>query len=301
MVWIPGGRFFMGSQDTTQTNALPIHAVRVDGFWMDRTAVTNAAFTRFVQATGYITVAERKPDPRDYPGAPPENLVPGAAVFTPPGRAVSLNDAYTWWRYVPGASWRHPNGPSSTLEGQERCPVTQVAYADAAAYARWAGKRLPTEAEWEFAARGGLDRRRYCWGDTLQPGGKWRANIWQGHFPEKNTSEDGFAGVAPVGSFAPNGYGLYDMSGNVWEWCSDWYRPDYYRTLAATGQVARNPPGPANSFDPAEPGIPKRVLRGGSYLCTDQYCCGYAVGNRGKGAVDSGASNIGFRCVLSRP
>jgi sulfatase modifying factor 1 len=299
MVWIPGGEFWMGCEDPAMPDARPLHRVRVASFWMDKTEVTNAQFARFVHATGYVTVAERKPDPRDFPGAPLENLVPGSLVFTPPGGSVPLKSLYAWWRFVPGASWRHPEGPGSDLKGREKHPVVHVAWEDAVAYARWAGKRLPTEAEWEFAARGGLDRKRYCWGDTLKPGGKWQANIWEGHFPDRNTAEDGFRGTAPVASFPANGYGLYDMAGNVWEWCADWYRPDAYSRLLATNGVASNPQGPADSFDPAEPGIPKRVQRGGSFLCCDQYCSRYIAGARGKGAVDSGTSHVGFRCVRS--
>jgi formylglycine-generating enzyme len=301
MVRIPGGEFWMGCDDPAMPDARPFHRVRLSGFWIDKTEVTNAQFARFVRATGYLTVAERKPDPREFPGAPPENLVPGSLVFTPPRGKVSLTSVYRWWRYQPGANWRHPEGPGSDRKGRENHPVVHVAWEDAAAYARWAGKRLPTEAEWEFAARGGLDRKRYCWGNELKPGGKWQANIWQGHFPDENRAEDGFRGTAPVGSFPPNGYGLYDMAGNVWEWCADWYRPDYYGELAARKQVAVNPMGPASSEDPGEPGIAKRVQRGGSFLCCDQYCSRYIVGARGKGAVDSGTSHVGFRCVRSAP
>jgi sulfatase modifying factor 1 len=299
MVWIPGGEFWMGCDDPTTPDARPFHRVRVSAFWMDKTEVTNQQFARFVRATGYVTVAERKPDPRDFPGAPPENLVPGSLVFTPPEGAVPLQNAYVWWRYVPGASWRHPEGPASDLHGREKHPVVQIAWKDAAAYARWAGKRLPTEAEWEIAARGGLEGKRYCWGDARRPGGKWPANLWQGHFPDQNRVEDGFRGTAPVASFPPNGYGLYDMAGNVWEWCADWYRPDSYALLAAGGKVVWNPQGPKESLDPREPGIPKRVQRGGSFLCCDHYCSRYLPGSRGKGAVDSGASHLGFRCVRS--
>jgi sulfatase modifying factor 1 len=299
MIRIPGGTFWMGCDDPSAPDARPFHRVRVSAFWIDKTEVTNAQFARFVHATGYVTVAERQPDPRDGPGAPPGSLVPGSLVFTPPTGQVSLSSVYGWWRYQPGANWRHPAGPGSDVKGRGDYPVVHVAWEDAAAYARWADKRLPTEAEWEFAARGGLDRQRYCWGSELKPGGKWQANIWQGHFPDQNRAEDGFRGSAPVASFPANGYGLYDMAGNVWEWCADWYRPDYYRVLAARKQVAVNPQGPANSADPREHGIPKRVQRGGSFLCCDQYCSRYIVGARGKGAVDSGTSHVGFRCVRS--
>jgi formylglycine-generating enzyme len=296
MVWVPGGSFWMGCDDCKMPDAAPAHLVTVDGFWMDRTPVTNAEFAKFVQATGYTTIAERKPDPKDFPGAPPENLVAGCAVFSPPAVSVSLEDPYAWWRYVPGANWKHPEGPGSSITGREDHPAVHIAWDDAVAYAKWAGKRLPTEAEFEFAARGGLDRNRYSWGNELKPGGKWAANIWQGRFPSQNTNEDGYERTAPVTAFAPNGFGLYDMGGNVWQWCSDWYRPDYFSQLAAQGAV-RNPQGPADSFDPQEPGMPKRVQKSGSFLCSDQYCSRYLVGSRGKGATDSGSSNVGFRCI----
>lgn len=314
MVWIPGGEFSMGKSDPTvefcggndpMPDARPIHRVRVPGFWMDRTEVTNAAFARFVAATGYVTVAERPPRPEDFPGAPPELLVAGSVVFTPPHRPVPLGNALQWWRYVPGASWRHPEGPGSSLDGREHHPVVHVAYEDAEAFARWAGKRLPTEAEWEFAARGGQAGKSYPWGDELQPGGRWMANTWQGSFPHGGVAEDGFERAAPVASFPPNAYGLHDMAGNVWEWCSDWYRPDTYerRVAAAGGDVIINPRGPAESesFDPQEPGMPKRVQRSGSFLCTDQYCTRYMVGSRGKGAVDTGSNHLGFRLVRDAP
>ena len=293
MVWVPGGEFWMG--DPSHPDSLPLHRVTVDGFWMDRTEVTNAEFARFVRATGYVTVAEKKPDPRQFPDAPPEKLEPFSAVFTPPKCPCELDNHLQWWKAVPGADWRHPEGLDSNLDGRENHPVVHVCWSDAVAYAKWAGKRLPTEAEWEFAARGGLDRKRYVWGDELTPGGKWQANIWQGNFPNENTAEDGFRGTAPVGSFPPNGFGLYDMSGNVWEWCADWYRPDYYEH-----SPRYNPHGPDDSDDPLEPDRPKRVQRGGSFLCTDQYCTGYLPGARGKGDVESGSSNVGFRCVRSK-
>jgi formylglycine-generating enzyme required for sulfatase activity len=291
MVWVPGGTFWMGDPGF---NDAPPHRVSVDGFWMDKTEVTNARFARFVAATGYVTVAERAPDPKDFPGVPPEDLKAGSLVFTPPAAPVDLREHYQWWRYVPGADWRHPEGPGSSIEGKDDLPVVQVCYDDAIAYAKWAGKRLPTEAEWEFAARGGLDRKPYGWGDEQKPGGKWPANIWQGQFPGENTAEDGFPRAAPVGSFAANAFGLHDMAGNVWEWCADWYRPDYYGV-----SPPHNPTGPNDSFDPMEPGLPKRVQRGGSFLCSDLYCVRYKPGTRGKGEVTSGASHVGFRCVKS--
>ena len=306
MVWIPGGEFSMGSTRASEAlcglpgvtrDALPVHRVYVDGFWMDKTDVSNEEFDRFVRATGYITVAERVPTREEFPTAPAENLVAGSVVFTPTDNVVDLRDHYQWWRYVKGANWRHPLGPDSDLKGKEKYPVVQVAYEDAQAYAKWAGKRLPTEAEWEFAARGGKAGRLFAWGDELKVNGKWMANIYQGEFPVKDTGEDGFAGLAPVAQFSPNAYGLYDMAGNVWQWCSDWYRPDYYAQLGSAGAVARNPQGPETPFDPSEPSEPKRVHRGGSFLCTDQYCSRYMVGARGKGEVSTGSNHLGFRCV----
>jgi formylglycine-generating enzyme len=306
MAWIPGGEFAMGAMDPPASDeigmhaaddARPIHRVYVDGFWMDETDVTNEEFARFVKATGYVTIAERKPRPEDFPGAPPENLVAGSVMFSPPDHAVPLEDHYRWWSYVKGVNWRHPEGPKSSLKGREKYPVVHVAYDDAVAYANWAGKRLPTEAEWEFAARGGLAGKLYPWGNQFRPGGKWMANTHQGHFPDTDTGEDGYAGIAPVAQFPPNGYGLYDMAGNVWQWTSDWYRPDYYQQLRATAGVTRNPQGPETPYDPAEPTERKRVHRGGSFLCTDQYCSRYVVGTRGKGEVTTGTNHLGFRCV----
>jgi formylglycine-generating enzyme required for sulfatase activity len=294
MSWIPGGEFSMG--DDSAPDARPIHRVYLDGFWMDRTEVTNAEFARFVSATGYVTVAERTPRAEDFPGAPRENLVAGSVVFTPPPRPIPLDDQHRWWRYERGASWRHPLGPKSDLAGREQFPVVQVAYDDAEAYARWAHKRLPTEAEFELAARGGLSGKRYAWGDELRPNGRWMANLFQGHFPEEDSGEDGAAGVARVGQYPPNGHGLFDIIGNVWEWCSDWYRPDSYGDSSG---VARNPRGPESSVDPNEPGVAKRVMRGGSFLCSSQYCMRFLVGARGKGEPSSGSNHVGFRCVRS--
>jgi formylglycine-generating enzyme len=298
MVWIPGGTFWMGCDDCDMPDTRPVHLVTVDGFWMDRTPITNTEFGQFAKETGYVTIAERKPSREDFPEADPENLVPGSAVFTSPPGDVLLDDYRRWWRYVPGANWRHPEGPKTTIKEREDHPVVQIAWEDAAAYSKWAGKRLPTEAEFEFAARGGLDRNRYAWGNDLKPAGKWAANIWQGRFPSSNTGEDGFLRTSPVTAFPPNGFGLYDMGGNVWQWCSDWYRPDYFAMLGASG-AARNPKGPPDSYDPQEPGIPKRVQKGGSFLCSDRYCSRYLAGSRGRGAVDTGGSNTGFRCVKS--
>ncbi|HEX3375064.1 MAG TPA: formylglycine-generating enzyme family protein [Edaphobacter sp.] len=307
MTWIPGGEFSMGANDPPDmddvgmkatTDGRPVHRVYVDGFFMDKTDVTNSEFAKFVKATGYVTVAERKPRPEDYPNAPPENLVAGSVVFSPPDHPVSLNNHFQWWSYIPGADWRHPEGPASNIKGKDNYPVVQVAYEDATAYAKWAGKRLPTEAEWEFAARGGLSGKPFAWGDEFRPNGKWMANTHQGHFPNHDTGEDGYVGIAPVAKYPANQYGLYDMAGNVWQWTTDWYRPDYYKQLAETGSVTRNPQGPETAFDPAEPTEPKKVHRGGSYLCTDQYCSRYIVGTRGKGEVSTGTNHLGFRCVM---
>ncbi len=318
MVWISGGEFWMGgpSGEPVETlrarikpgepvcngltsgfsDATPAHRVRVDGFWIDVTEVTNDDFERFVRATHYVTVAEHAPDPAQFPGADPALLVPGSVVFSPPDGPVALDDFTQWWRYTPGANWRHPTGPNSSIAGRGQLPVVHVSFEDAEAYARWAGKRLPTEAEWEFAARGGLDRKAYVWGDDLTPSGRWQCNAFQGRFPDGDTAEDGFRGIAPVRQYPANGYGLHDMAGNVWEWCSDWFRPDYYG-LQANSAVSINPRGPSDSFDPDEPGIPKRVQRGGSFLCSEQYCSRFLIGTRGKGAVDTGSSHVGFRCA----
>lgn len=292
MVWIPPGKFWMGAEDPTMTDTKPVREIDVSGFWIDQTEVTNRQFAEFVKATGYKTVAEIAPKAEDYPGADPDLLVPGSVVFTPSEGPVPLDNFLQWWRWQPGADWRHPEGPDSSIENRMDHPVVHIAYNDAEAYAKWAGKRLPTEAEWEKAARGGLQRKKYVWGDELNPDGHWMSNNWQGGFPHANSKDDGFFSTAPVKSYPPNGFGLYDVSGNVWEWCSDWYRPDSYKSMAS-----KDPKGPADSFDPQEPGIPKRVHRGGSFLCSDLYCIRYLPAARGKGALDSGANHIGFRCV----
>jgi sulfatase modifying factor 1 len=306
MVWIPGGEFSMGAAESSDmnmvgmqatTDARPIHRVYVDGFWMDETELTNEQFTKFVVATRYVTIAERAPRAEDFPGAPPENLVAGAVVFSPPDHPVPLNNHFQWWSYVKGASWRHPEGPDSTLMGRDNRPVVQIAYDDAVAYATWAGKRLPTEAEWEFAARGGLSGKIYPWGDDFMTNSQWLANTHQGHFPVNDEGTDGHIGIGAVAQFAPNAYGLYDIAGNVWEWVSDWYRPDYYQQLAAAGAVTRQPQGPDAPFDPSEPAEKKRVQRGGSFLCTDQYCSRYMVGTRGKGETSTGTNHVGVRLV----
>jgi formylglycine-generating enzyme required for sulfatase activity len=278
--------------------------VRVNGFWIDETEVTNREFRRFTDATGYVTTAERpinweeikKELPPGTEKPPDDKLVPGSLVFTQPDHAVELENAANWWRWQPGANWRQPDGPGSTIDGKDDYPVVQVSWDDAVAYARWAGKRLPTEAEWEFAARAGLDGKRFAWGDQFLAAGKHLANTWQGQFPNANAQEDGFQRLAPVKSFPPNAYGIYDMIGNVWEWCSDWYRPDAYVPFSRK-DVTVNPTGPAASYDPDEPFQPKRVTRGGSFLCCPTYCASYRPSARRGTATDSGASHIGFRCV----
>jgi formylglycine-generating enzyme len=311
MVWIAGGEFTMGTNDVSSfPNERPAHRVRVEGFWIDEHDVTNAEFAKFVEATRYVTTAEKKPDWEELkkqlpPGTPkPDDsvLVAGSLVFTPTSRPVPLNDLSAWWRWVPGACWCHLEGPTSNIRGREEHPVVQVSWDDAVAYAKWAGKRLPTEAEWEFAARGGLEGKRYAWGDEFRPGGKWMANTWQGMFPVTNTSEDRFAGTSPVKSFPPNGYGLYDMAGNVWQWCSDWYRVDAFTQVAtelASKNVCRDTGGPSESWDPADPNAPKRVVKGGSFLCNPSYCESYRPSSRRGTPPDTGSSHTGFRCVIS--
>ncbi|MFN7890296.1 MAG: formylglycine-generating enzyme family protein [Pirellula sp.] len=308
MVWIPGGEFSMGSESASESlcglpgttlDAMPIHRVYVDAFWMDETEVTNAQFKEFVDATGYVTVAEIKPTLEEFPGAPLENLVTGSTVFKPTKSPVALDQYLQWWSYVPGANWKHPAGENSNLDGRENYPVVHVAYEDAEAYAKWANKRLPTEAEWEFASRGGKAGELYAWGNELKPNNQYQANIYQGAFPVEggDSGADGWVGIAPVKQYAPNGYGLYDIGGNVWEWVSDWYRADYYAQLRAKGVVARNPQGPDVPYDPQEPDQKKRVHRGGSFLCSDLYCTRYLVGTRGKGESRTASNHCGFRCV----
>ncbi len=307
MVRIPGGTFVMGTnQKESFPNERPAHLVQVQGFWMDEHDVTNAEFSRFVEATGYQTTAERKIDWEDLkkelpPGTPKpaeSALAPGALVFTPSSQPVPLNDLSAWWRWVQGADWRHPQGPSSSIEGKENHPVVQVSWHDAVAYAQWAGKRLPTEAEWEFAARGGLESKRYGWGDTFRPNGKFMTNTYQGRFPFEDTGEDRFAGISPVGSFPANGFGLFDMAGNVWQWCSDWYRVDL-ATEAASKNVCRDPGGAAEGYDPSDPYSPKRVVKGGSFLCNPSYCESYRPSARRGTPPDTGSSHTGFRCVMA--
>jgi formylglycine-generating enzyme required for sulfatase activity len=296
MQWIPGGTFRMGSDDHYPEEG-PVHDVTVDGFWMDDHQVTVQEFRRFVKATGHVTVAERPLEPADYPDADPELLVPGSLVFRATRAPVDLRDYRNWWHWVPGTRWDRPEGPDTDVATRDRHPVTHIAFEDATAFAAWAGKDLPTEAEWEFAARGGLSGALYPWGNEFLRDGHFMANTHQGHFPNEDTHADAHAGVAPVATYPPNGYGLYDVAGNVWEWTSDWYRPDYYEDLAGAGGVADNPKGPDSSNDPSEPGVPKRVHRGGSFLCTEQYCSRYMVGTRGKGEPSTGTNHLGFRLV----
>ena len=301
MTWVPGGTFQMGSADFYPEER-PVRTVAVDGFWMDEHPVTVAEFRRFVRETGYVTVAERPLDPAQYPDADPALLVPGSLVFYPTHGPVDLRDVSRWWRYTPGAYWRRPRGPGSTLQGMDRHPVTHVAAADADAYAAWAGKELPTEAEWEFAARGGLEGAVFTWGDEMTPGGRVMANTWQGEFPWQDLKPPNKRGTSPVGSFPPNGYGLHDMAGNVWEWTSDFFA----MPQAPDGCcVPHNPRGGSaeGSKVPDEPGghIPRRVIKGGSYLCAPNYCLRYRPAARQGEAVDTSTAHLGFRCVLRVP
>jgi formylglycine-generating enzyme len=309
MVWIPGGEFTMGSDgpDTT-SGERPAHLVRVDGFWMDEIDVTNAQFRTFVDATGYVTTAEKVPTLEDImryarPGRTPPNkadLVAGSVVFTPPDHPVDTNgpEAFRqWWTFTPGANWRHPEGAGSSIDGKDDHPVVHVSWFDAEAYANWAGKRLPTEAEWEFAARGGLAGKKYVWGDEPFAEEKPQCNNFQGHFPDKNTAKDGYERTSPVKAFPPNGYGLYDMAGNVWQWCNDWFLPEAY-ALTKDTNILVNPSGPAASFDPRKR-PPERVHRGGSFLCCVGYCFNYRPSARIGCTPDTGMSHLGFRCVKS--
>ncbi len=308
MVWIPGGEFAMGCDlKKAWPEEKPVHQVRVDGFYMDQTEVTNAQFRAFVEATGYVTTAEKAPDLDEImrqspPGTPPpaaDLLVPGSLVFQPTAAPVTdFQDYSQWWFWTPGASWQHPEGPDSNLEGRDQHPVVQVSWYDATAYCDWAGKRLPTEAEWEFAARGGLAGKTYPWGDELPGQGEPKANIWQGSFPDTNTASDGFKRTAPAKSFAPNGYGLYDMAGNVWEWCGDWYdRALYVRQREE--KLIVNPVSPTKSYDPSQPYPPQRSQRGGSFLCHESYCWRYRPAARHGCSPDTGMSHSGFRCVAT--
>jgi formylglycine-generating enzyme len=299
MVWIPGGTFVMGS-DQHYPEEAPAHPVSVGGFWMDRHTVTNQQFARFVAKTGYVTVAEQTPDPADYPGAKPELLVPASTVFRQPPHRVDLRNHYNWWTYVPGADWRHPQGPGSSIRRKPDHPVVHVAFQDVQAYARWVGKQLPTEAEWECAARGGLDTAEFAWGEELTPGGRWMANTWQGEFPIQNTKEDGYEGTAPVGSFPPNGYGLLDMIGNVWEWTTDWYQTHSETSHACCTVDSPRGGDRERSYDPQLPHvrIPRKVMKGGSHLCAQNYCRRYRPAARMPQPIDTSTSHLGFRCII---
>jgi formylglycine-generating enzyme len=301
MVFIPAGATQMGANDQEgRKDEYPVHTVQLKGFWIDCTEVTNRQFSEFVKATGYVTTAEKAIDweemkkqlPPGTPKPPADQLAPASLVFIKNSQASNLVDYSQWWKWEKGANWRHPQGIGSDLKGKEDYPVVQISWFDAEAYCKWAGKRLPTEAEWEYAARGGQTGKKYPWGNEDPETGKPKANTWQGTFPAVNTDWDHFDRAAPVGSFQPNGYGLYDMAGNVWEWCSDWYRPDYYQHSDKI-----EPAGPENSYDPDEPTIPKKVVRGGSFLCNASYCKGYRVTSRMKSSPDTGLEHTGFRCV----
>ncbi len=307
MVWVPGGTFTMGSDNKdSRKDEKPPHEVKVDGFWIDATPITNRQFKEFVDATGYITTAEIPPKleeimaqvPKGTPEPAPELLVAASLVFKPSKGPVSLNNNFNWWEWKPGANWKHPLGPESSIVGKEDHPVVQISWYDAQAYAKWAGKRLPTEAEWEFAALGGQKNAIYCWGNEEFSEENPQANIWHGEFPHKSTKQGGYIGTTAVKTFKPNGYGLYDMSGNVWQWCSDLYNANYYQQEAKNG-LSINPTGPTSSFDPDEPHAIKYVHRGGSFLCHKSYCKGYRITARMKTCPDTSLNHLGFRCVMT--
>jgi sulfatase modifying factor 1 len=300
MVHVPGGTYHMGS-DAHYPEEAPAHRVTVDSFWIDRTPVTNRQFKEFVKATGHVTVAETVPDAKDYPGALPHMLYAGSLVFSPPAHAVDLRFWGEWWTLLKGADWRHPYGPKSNINGLDNHPVVHVAYADALSFARWAGKDLPTEAEWEFAARGGLEDAEFAWGSEFMPGGTHLANTWQGEFPGQNRCDDGFARTSPVTAFPPNGYGVHDMIGNVWEWTSDWYAPKHEADAPKACCIPENPRGGREdqSYDSCQPNcrIPRKVLKGGSHLCAPNYCRRYRPAARHAEPVDTSTSHVGFRCI----
>jgi sulfatase modifying factor 1 len=304
MVWIPGGTFRMGS-DHHYPEEAPAHRVSVKGFWIDRTPVTNRQFKAFVNATGHLTTAQIVPDPKDYPGARSEMIYAGSLVFSPRPSVKDLRDFSQWWTFMKGANWRHPYGPKSNIKGLDDHPVVHMSYGDALAYATWAGKDLPTEAEWEFAARGSLDGEEFAWGDTLNPGGRHMANTWQGTFPVENLGEDGYERTSPVMAFPPNGYGLYDMIGNVWEWTSDWWSAKHEADAVKACCIPRNPRGgpEAASYDPSQPNIKisRKVLKGGSHLCAPNYCRRYRPAGRHAEPIDTSTSHVGFRCVVRTP
>jgi formylglycine-generating enzyme len=301
MIWIPGGTFSMGS-DQHYSEEAPVHRVSVDGLHIDRTPVTNRQFKEFVRATGHITFAEIPPDPKHYPGALPHMLYAGSLVFMPPHQPVDLRNWSNWWTFLKGADWRHPYGPKSNINALDNHPVVHVTFADALAYAAWAGKDLPTEAEWEFTARGGLDGAEFAWGEEFAPGGRHMANTWQGEFPYHNRNDDGFERTSPVTAFPANGYGVYDMIGNVWEWTTDWYSPKHEIDTANACCVPKNPRGGREdvSYDPCQPNIriPRKVLKGGSHLCAPNYCRRYRPAARHAEPVDTSTSHVGFRCVI---
>ena len=303
MVWIPGGTFQMGSDDHYPEER-PVHRVTVDGFWMDRYPVTNERFRRFVEETGHVTCAEKPPDPADYPGALPHMLYAGLLVFVKQPGPVDLR-AWPWWTYMQGADWRHPMGPKSSIGGQKRHPVVHVTFADAEAFARWEGKELPAEAEWELAAKGGLEGAEYAWGDELAPRGQMMANTWQGEFPWQNLLIDRYEGTSPVDAFPANAYGLHDMIGNVWEWTTDWYRPGHEAEAANPCCLPGNPRGAAeaDSYDPCAPEarIPRKVLKGGSHLCAPNYCRRYRPAARFPEPIDTSTCHVGFRCIVRAP
>ncbi|TWA92327.1 formylglycine-generating enzyme family protein [Bradyrhizobium stylosanthis] len=304
MILIEGGLFRMGS-DHHYPEEAPSHRVHVDAFRIDATPVTNRLFKNFVNATGYVTTAEKVPDPKDYPGALPSMLYAGSLVFVPPAQVRNLSDWGQWWSFMKGACWRRPYGPKSNIKNLDDHPVVHVSYDDALAYARWAGKDLPTEAEWEFAARGGLDGSEFPWGDEMTPDGRHMANTWQGTFPTQNVGEDGFERTSPVRAFPPNGYGIHDMIGNVWEWTSDWWSSKHQPDAAKSCCIPKNPRGGAEeaSIDPNQPNIRigRKVLKGGSHLCAPNYCRRYRPAARHVEPVDTSTSHVGFRCVLRKP